>query len=109
MQPNDPLFDDFTNMDGRWTLQDAVAETGSRPMLGAADAIMTSEGQGDFYQVAWRAKRVENPNQLGTFDSRRIVVMVRYATPGGFRQVTMWVVKYDPEAISLGTGGTFEI
>jgi hypothetical protein len=34
---------------------------------------------------------------------------VRYPTPGGFRQVTVWVVKYDPEAISLGTGGTFEI
>jgi type IV pilus assembly protein PilV len=68
-----------------------------------------SEGEGTFYQVAWRAQRVENPTQPGTFDSRRIAVMVRYPTPGGFRQVTVWVVKYDPVAISLGTGGSFEI
>jgi type IV pilus assembly protein PilV len=109
LQPTDEAFIDYTNTDGLWTLQDALAVAGARPLLGAADAIMMSEGQGTFYQVAWRARRVENPTVPGTFDSRRIAVMVRYPTPGGFRQVTVWVVKYDPAAISLGTGGTFEI
>jgi type IV pilus assembly protein PilV len=109
LQPSDPLFSDFDNSDRLWTLQEAVAVAGERPLLGAADAITMSEGQGSFYQVAWRAQRVENPTQPGTFDSRRIVIMVRYPTPGGFRQVNMWVVKYDPTAISLGGGAPLEI
>jgi type IV pilus assembly protein PilV len=109
LQPTDPGFTDFNNTDGLWTLQDAVAVAGARPLLGAADAILMSEGQGTFYQVAWRSQRVENPTQPGTFDSRRIVIMVRYLTPVGFRQVNMWVIKYDPTAISLGTGGSLEI
>ena len=109
LQPGDPLFSDFDNTDGRWTLQEAIALAGERPLLGAADAIATSEGQGTFYQVAWRAQRVENPTQPGTFDSRRVVIMVRYPTPGGFRQVNMPVIKYDPAAISLGGNGLLEI
>jgi type IV pilus assembly protein PilV len=109
LQPTDPTFTDFDNPDGLVLLQDAIAVAGARPLLGAADAIMMSEGQGTFYQVAWRSQRVENPKQLGTFDSRRIVIMVRYPTPVGLRQVNVWVVKYDPAAISLGTGGTLEL
>jgi prepilin-type N-terminal cleavage/methylation domain-containing protein len=109
LQPTDSDFDDFTNTDGLWTLQEAIALVGARPLLGAADAIMTSEGKGDLYQVAWRSQRVENPTQPGTFDSRRIVVMVRYPTPGGYRQVNVWAVKYDPAAITLGTSSTLEI
>jgi prepilin-type N-terminal cleavage/methylation domain-containing protein len=109
LQPNTPAFSDFDNPDGLWTLQEAIAVVGERPLLGAADAISTSEGQGTFYQVAWRAQRVENPTQPGTFDSRRIVIMVRYPTPGGFRQVSVWAVKYDPSAISLGGSDLLEI
>lgn len=109
LQPGDTLFSDFDNTDGLWTLQEALAVVGERPLLGAADAITTSEGQGSLYQVAWRAQRVENLTQPGTFDSRRIVIMVRYPTPGGFRQVNVWVVKYDPSAISLGGSALLEI
>lgn len=109
LQPSDPAFSDFDNADGLWTLEDAVAVAGQRPLLGAADAIRLSEGQGSFYQVAWRAQRMENPSEPGTFDSRRIVIMVRYPTPGGFRQVSVWSIKYDPAAISLGSTDTLEI
>jgi type IV pilus assembly protein PilV len=109
LQPSDPAFTDFDNDDGLWTLEDAVAVAGERPLLGAADAIRLSEGQGSFYQVAWRAQRMENPSEPGTFDSRRIVIMVRFPTPGGFRQVNVWPIKYDPAAISLGSSGTLEI
>jgi type IV pilus assembly protein PilV len=109
LQPTDAAFTDFNNTDGLWTLQDAIALAGSRPLLGAADTIVMSEGQGTFYQVAWRAQQVENPTQPGTFDSRRIVIMVRYPTPVGFRQLNVWVIRYNPAAISLGTGGSLEI
>ncbi|HEX8703318.1 MAG TPA: prepilin-type N-terminal cleavage/methylation domain-containing protein [Myxococcaceae bacterium] len=109
LQPSDPDFSDFDNSSGLWTLQEAVGLAGARPLLGAADAIATSEGQGTYYQVAWRAQRVENPTQPGTFDSRRIVIMVRYPTPGGFRQVNVWAIKYDPAAISLGGNAQLEL
>src|SRR5687768_14567313 len=44
LQPSSPAFTDFSNTDGLYTLEDAVALTNVRPLLGAADAIMQSEG-----------------------------------------------------------------
>jgi type IV pilus assembly protein PilV len=108
LQPETQAFIDFDNPDGLYTLQEAVDLLGSRPLLGAADPILQSDGFGRLYQVAWRSQLVENPKQPGSFDSRRIVVMVRYPSPVGPRQVSVWVVKYDPNAITLGTGGTLE-
>jgi prepilin-type N-terminal cleavage/methylation domain-containing protein len=110
LQPNDPLFIDFGNADGLYSLTEATALTTVRPLLGAADAIMMSEGQGTFYQIAWRAQGTPDPAQPGMFESRRIAIMVRYSTPAGIRQVTFWTVKYNPAAISPGgIGGLMDI
>ncbi|MDY7231977.1 prepilin-type N-terminal cleavage/methylation domain-containing protein [Hyalangium rubrum] len=109
LQPTDADFSNPTVPDGLWRLEDAIALAGVRPMLGAADAIIQSEGGGDFFEVTWRSQRVENPSQAGVFDSRRIAIMVRYPTPGGFRQVTVWTVKYDPAAVTLDPDAVLEI
>jgi type IV pilus assembly protein PilV len=110
LQPSNPAFIDFNNPDGLYTLPEATALAGARPLLGAADAIMMSEGQGTFYQIAWRVQGTPDPDVPGTFNSRRIAIMVRYSTPAGFRQVTVWTVKYNPASISLGVaGGSLEI
>lgn len=103
LQPNVPAFTDFNNGDGLYTLAEATAVAGARPLLGASDAIMMSEGGGTMYQVAWRVQDTPDPDVPGTFASRRIAIMVRYPTPAGFRQVTVWAIKYNPASVTLGT------
>jgi Tfp pilus assembly protein PilV len=101
LMQNDPEFSNMSNTDGLVTLQDAVAQTVARPLLGAADAIYTSEGQSNFYQVAWRAVRVANPDRYNQVDQIRILIMVRFPTPGGgLRQVNTWAVKYNVAALT---------
>jgi type IV pilus assembly protein PilV len=96
LMPNDPEILNMDNADGLVKLQDAVAQTAERPLLGAADAMFTSEGHSDFYQVAWRAMRVANPDRFNQEDQIRILVMVRFPAPGGgLKQVNTWAVKYD--------------
>lgn len=98
---NDPEFSNMSNTDGLVSLQNAVAQTADRPLLGAADAIYSSEGQGSFYQVAWRALRVPNPNRYDQVDQIRILIMVRFPAPGGgMRQVNTWAVKYSVAALT---------
>lgn len=110
LQPDSPAFIDFNNTDGLYTLQEATALTNVRPLMGAADPILRSEGAGTFYEIGWRVQGTPDPEVPGTFNSRRIAIMVRYSTPAGFRQVTLWTVKYNPASISLGSiGGSLEI
>jgi Tfp pilus assembly protein PilV len=98
---NDPEFSNMANADGLVKLEDAVAQTVARPLLGAADAIYTSEGQSSFYQVAWRALRVSNPNRYNQVDQIRILIMVRFPAPGGgMRQINTWAVKYSVAAMT---------
>ena len=98
---SDPEFANMSNLDGLVTLHDAVAQTAARPLLGAADAIYTSEGQGSFYQVAWRALGVPNPDRYNQVDQIRILIMVRFPAPGGgMRQVNTWAVKYNVAALT---------
>ena len=106
LQPNVPAFTDFDNLDGRYTLAEATAVAGARPLLGASDAIMMSEGGGTLYQVAWRVQGTPDPDVPGTFASRRIAIMVRYPTPAGVRQVTVWAIKYNPASVTLGTASS---
>jgi type IV pilus assembly protein PilV len=100
---NDPEFASMDNPDGLVRLEDAAALTGtSRPLLGAANAIFTSEGDGSFYQVAWRALPVANPDRNNQVDQIRVLIMVRFPTPGGgTRQVHVWAVRYN---VALITG-----
>jgi hypothetical protein len=106
----DPAFDDMTNTDGLVTLQEAmVPQAGQRPIMGAADAMFTSEGDSTFYQVAWRAVPVADPNRNLTVDQIRVLVMVRFPTPGGgTRQVETWAIKTDPKIITEDNKTTLE-
>jgi Tfp pilus assembly protein PilV len=111
LAPNDPEFANFDNTNGLVRLEQAASLTGGRrPLLGAADAILNTDGNGTFYQVAWRSQVVANPtsNPPGAMDSRRILIMVRYPTPGGFRQVNVWAVKYSPMDVTSGTTPNLE-
>jgi len=98
----DAEFANMDNPDGLVTLQSAVAMAGVRPMLGAADAMFTSEGDRSFYQVAWRAIPVTNPDRFNQVDQIRVLIMVRFPTPtGGMIQVNTWAVRYN---VALITG-----
>jgi type IV pilus assembly protein PilV len=98
---NDPEFFNMDNPDGRTKLPDAVAQGVARPILGAADAMFTSEGHGDFYEVAWRVQAVADPDRYNQEDQLRILIMVRFRTPGGgLKQVNTWAVKYDVRQIT---------
>jgi hypothetical protein len=100
---NDPEFADMDNPDGLVRLEDVAAMTGTeRPLLGAADAIFNSEGDGRFYQVAWRALPVTNPDRYDQVDQIRVLIMVRFPAPGGgMRQVNTWAIRYN---VALITG-----
>jgi prepilin-type N-terminal cleavage/methylation domain-containing protein len=106
MTADDPDFDNFTNPDGLYTLQEAIALAGVQPLLGAADTITTSEGQGNFYQVAWRVQAVPSTTRPTINEAYRISIMVRYPTPGGYRQVNTRVVKFNPAAVADIGGGS---
>jgi type IV pilus assembly protein PilV len=99
IDPADPRFMRFDEADGRVKLSDAVSLVGARPLLGAAHASVSAE---DHYEVAWRVAPVKASD--GTTDARRILVMVRFpTTAGGFKQVNVWAVKFNPA--SIGRGG----
>jgi hypothetical protein len=99
---SDPDFSNMDNANGLVTLQTAMAPAPERPLLGAAGAIYTSEGDTTFYEVAWRALPVANPDRFGQVDQIRILIMVRFPTPGGGRrQVSTWAVRYN---VGLITG-----
>jgi type IV pilus assembly protein PilV len=99
IDPADPRFTRFDEADGRVKLSDAVALVGGRPLLGAAHASVSAEGQ---YEVAWRVAPVKGSD--GSLEARRILVMVRFpTTAGGTKQVNVWAVKFNPQA--LGRGG----
>ncbi|WP_224364324.1 type IV pilus modification PilV family protein [Hyalangium versicolor] len=100
LRPSDDDFDSLGNPDGLMKLQDMVAQTGDRPLLGAADAVFTSEGQSNFYEVGWRSMRVENPERHNKVDQIRILIMVRFPTGAGMKQVNLWAVKYDVTQIT---------
>jgi type IV pilus assembly protein PilV len=94
---DDPEFANMDNPDGLVRLADAAALTGTaRPLLGAATAVYASEGDSTFYQVAWRALPVENPARYNQVDQIRVLVMVRFPTPGGgMRQMNTWAIRYN--------------
>jgi type IV pilus assembly protein PilV len=101
MGVTDPDFANIDNSDGRIRLQDVPTLLGatSRPLIGAADAIYTSEGETTFYEVAWRVWRIPNPDRVlrgdvDPVDQLRILVMVRYPTiQNNTNGVTAWAVK----------------
>jgi type IV pilus assembly protein PilV len=101
LDPDGPEFSNMDNPDGLVKLEDAMAQTSARPMLGAADAMFTSEGDRTFYEVAWRAVRVPNPERSNIQDQMRILIMVRFPAPGGGKlQMNTWAVRYDVGAIT---------
>jgi hypothetical protein len=100
LQQDDSEFSNMDNTDGLVTLQAAVAQTTERPLLGAASAIFSSEGGGNYYQVAWRTLRVPNPERGDQVDQLRVLVMVRYPTPSGMRQVEAWAIKTSAKVIT---------
>jgi hypothetical protein len=109
MALDDPNFDKMSNTNGLTTLQSLTVEAGVRPMLGAADAIFASEGQGTFYQVAWRAAKIANPDRNNDIDQIRILVMVRFPTPGGgTRQINTWAIKTSPKVVTGDPSTTLE-
>jgi type IV pilus assembly protein PilV len=101
LDPDTEEFSNIDNGDGLVTLSSAVGIAGQRPMLGAADAMFTSEGEGTFYEVAWRAVRVPNPERSNVQDQVRVLIMVRFPAPGGGKiQMNTWAVRYDVGAIT---------
>jgi prepilin-type N-terminal cleavage/methylation domain-containing protein len=105
IDPADPRFMDFDEADGRVELADAVALAGGRPLLGAAHASVSAEG---LYEVAWRVAPVEGSD--GLTDARRVLVMVRFpTTAGSVKQVNVWAVKFNPQALGRGAATIPEI
>jgi len=109
--PADPRFTSFEEPDGRVKLADALALVGERPLLGAAHASVSSEGgsgTAPIYEVAWRVAPVKSAD--GTTEARRILVMVRFpTTAGAFKQVNVWAVKFNPQAMGRGAAAIPEI
>ncbi|WP_257453490.1 type IV pilus modification PilV family protein [Archangium lipolyticum] len=105
IDPADPRFSRFDEADGRVKLSDAVGLVGARPLLGAAQATVGAEST---YEVAWRVAPVKGAD--GSTEARRILVMVRFpTTAGGFKQVDVWAVKFNPHAIGRGAAAIPEI
>jgi len=105
-QPNTMPLDSpqFASMDveeGLVELDEVPTLVGntSRPLIGAANAVYTSEGDNTYYEIAWRVWRVPNPERVlrgdaDPVDQLRILVMVRYPTIENNRvQVHAWAVK----------------
>ncbi|HYO55543.1 type IV pilus modification PilV family protein [Archangium sp.] len=105
IDPADPRFARLDEADGRVKLADAVALVGQRPLLGAAHASVSTEGT---YEVAWRVAPVKGSD--GGTEARRVLVMVRFpTTAGGFKQVNVWAVKFNPQAMGRGAAAIPEI
>lgn len=102
LDPTTPAFADMENGDGLVRLEDVPTLTGvQRPLMGAAAATFSADGDGTFYQVAWRVARMQNPERSNLVDQLRILVMVRYPTSGTtWQQVTAWAVKTDATIVS---------
>lgn len=108
ISPADPRFADFNETDGRVRLEDALALVEERPLLGAAYASVSTEGTGLIYEVAWRVTPVKDAE--GGTEARRILVMVRFpTTAGAFKQVNVWAVKANPQAMGRGAAAIPEI
>lgn len=109
IDPADPRFTSFDEPDGRVKLADAVALVGERPLLGAAHAsVNTRPGTQPIYEVAWRVAPVKAAD--GGTEARRILVMVRFpTTAGAFKQVNVWAVKFNPQAMGRGAAAIPEI
>ena len=105
----DAEFANMDNEDGLVKLPDALAQTAARPLLGAAAAVFTSEGGGSFYQVAWRALPVANPERFNQVDQLRVLIMVRFPAPGGMRQINTWAVKYSVAAMTGDANTSLEL
>lgn len=107
----DPDFANMDNPEGLVRLEDAQALTGAeRPLLGAAAAIFSSEGDGRLYQVAWRALPVANPDRYNQVDQIRVLIMVRFPAPGGgMRQVNTWAIRYDVAQVTGDAQSTQEL
>lgn len=107
----DPAFTDFTNTTGLVKLSDvpALIASKARPLSGSAEAMVTVEGGATnvsgfgTYEVAWRAAPFFDPDPAyasTTPEARIIVIMVRFKTVlNTYRQVNVYTVKYNPEAI----------
>jgi hypothetical protein len=107
---NTDAFADMGNGDGLVWLQDAIAQATERPILGAADAMFASEGDRSFYEVAWRVQPITNPERAGQVDQKRILIMVRFPSPGGGKiQVNTWAVRYDVQLITGDPLTTLEL
>nr|AYM52685.1 hypothetical protein [Aggregicoccus edonensis] len=99
-------FTRFDNTSGRFLLKDVATLIGAqnaRPLVSAAEAAMTVEGGSGngfgTYEVAWRSAPVTNADD-GRTDARVIVIMVRFRSIADtWRQVNVWTVKYNPEAV----------
>jgi type IV pilus assembly protein PilV len=105
IDPADPRFARFDEADGRVKLADAVALVGARPLLGAAHASVSTEGP---YEVAWRVAPLKASD--GTLEARRVLVMVRFpTTSGNVKQVNVWAVKFNPQAVGRGAATIPEI
>jgi type IV pilus assembly protein PilV len=111
IDPKTADFTDFTKPLGLVKLQDAPtlssAQNG-RPLMGSAQAMVTVEagntnvsGFGT-YEVAWRAAPLMNPEDAPGKPpmARVIVIMVRFKSVANtYRQVNVYTVKYNPEAV----------
>jgi prepilin-type N-terminal cleavage/methylation domain-containing protein len=95
MPVDDPAFNSMDNPEGLVRLENVPSLlAGARPLIGAADATYTSEGETTFYEVAWRVWRIPNPNRNNLVDQLRILVMVRFPTiNNNTLQVTAWGIK----------------
>ncbi|HVG57099.1 MAG TPA: prepilin-type N-terminal cleavage/methylation domain-containing protein [Hyalangium sp.] len=96
-----PGFASMDIADGLVRLEDVptLLNPMSRPLIGAADAVYASEGDNNFYEVAWRVWRIPNPERVARgdadpVDQLRILVMVRIPTfQNNTVMVTAWAVK----------------
>ncbi|AKJ07739.1 type IV pilus assembly protein PilV [Archangium gephyra] len=111
IDPADPRFARFEEGDGWVKLEDALALVGERPLLGAAQASVSTGGDtgtASIYEVAWRVAPVKNAE--GDTEARRILVMVRFpTTAGAYKQINVWAVKANPQAMGRGAAAIPEI
>jgi type IV pilus assembly protein PilV len=101
----DPTTEDFADMDdgdGLVRMENVQTLTGvERPFMGAAAATFTADGDGTYYQVAWRVARMPNPERSNVVDQLRILVMVRYPTSDTtWQRVSVWAVKTDATIVT---------
>jgi hypothetical protein len=76
---------------------ESIAAT-DRPIIGASDAIVKSDGLlagSSIYTIKWRVAPILDSG--GVEQAKAIVVIVRTRMPGGgVKQLEMWTTKYNP-------------